>query len=251
MPNRILRDWTDSEAVNSVSIHAERFFTRLIMKADDYGRYPNNIKLIKSTLYPLLADQVREADLSRYMAECQKAGLILLYEVGGKQYLQIEQFKQTIRIKKQKYPPPKKEPEKPAQHVHSTCIADAHLEKEMKRNGDGDETQPPSPPPDESLRNGEIDAINCGSIKEKILKDEILIESVCMANRLEIETCKQHINRFFSDKAATLHKWENESDLRNHLLSWMPKFIAGKIPSVSTQKPSSKILRPIGDDRNN
>jgi len=39
MPNRILRDWTDSDRVNSLSAEAERLFIRLIMKADDYGRY--------------------------------------------------------------------------------------------------------------------------------------------------------------------------------------------------------------------
>lgn len=34
MPNRILRDCTDSEKINKLSVHAERFFYRLIMKVD-------------------------------------------------------------------------------------------------------------------------------------------------------------------------------------------------------------------------
>lgn len=106
MANRILRDWTDSERVNTISVHAERFFTRLIMKVDDFGCYTANTKLIKSTLFPLLIDEVREADISRWMDECQKAGLILFYEVSNKNYIQIVDFKQRLRQAKGKYPPP-------------------------------------------------------------------------------------------------------------------------------------------------
>lgn len=126
MPNRILRDWTDSERISQLSIHAERFFTRLIMKADDYGRYPANPKLLKSSLYPL-ADDVRIADMTRWMAECQKAGLILVYDCQEKTYVQIENFKQQLRQKRVKYPSPKD-----ATHMHSACVADAI--PETKRN---------------------------------------------------------------------------------------------------------------------
>ena len=42
MPNRILRDWTDSERVNALTVQGERFFVRLIMKVDDYGRLYGN-----------------------------------------------------------------------------------------------------------------------------------------------------------------------------------------------------------------
>ena len=52
MPNRILRDWTDSEPVNSLSVHAERLFVRLIMKADDYGRLTDHPKLLRAMLFP-------------------------------------------------------------------------------------------------------------------------------------------------------------------------------------------------------
>lgn len=106
MPNRLLRDWTESDKINEISVHAERFFTRLIMKADDFGRYSANPRLLKPQLFPLLIDQVREADITRWMAECQKAGLIVLYEVASKPYVQIENFNQRLRQKTEKYPPP-------------------------------------------------------------------------------------------------------------------------------------------------
>lgn len=102
----MLRDWTGSEKVNAVSVHAERFFTRLIMKVDDYGCLFAHTSLLKANLFPLLLDAIREADISRWMAECQKAGLIVLYEADGKKYLQILDFRQRLDKAKAKYPHP-------------------------------------------------------------------------------------------------------------------------------------------------
>jgi hypothetical protein len=101
----MLRDWTASDKVNSISAHAERFFTRLIMKADDHGLYYGDAKKLKVFLFPLLED-VRESDLLRWLDECHKAGLIALYEVDSKRYLQIIDFGQRLRQKTAKFPMP-------------------------------------------------------------------------------------------------------------------------------------------------
>jgi hypothetical protein len=106
MPNRILRDWTDSEKMNALDAPTERFFTRLIMKADDYGRFNASAKLLRCNLYPLLIDEICEDDISGWLAACHKAGLIALYEVDSKPYLQIENFNQRLRSKREKYPAP-------------------------------------------------------------------------------------------------------------------------------------------------
>lgn len=106
MPNRMLRDWTLSEKMNALHPLAERFFTRLIMKVDDYGCFYADTRILKSNLFPLLLDNVREADLTRWMAECQKAGLVVLYENAGKKYLQILDFRQRLDRAKSKYPLP-------------------------------------------------------------------------------------------------------------------------------------------------
>jgi hypothetical protein len=102
----MLRDWTDSEKVNDLSVHSERFFVRLIMKVDDYGCFSADARLLKANLFPLLLDSIREADLLRWMAECQKAGLIVLYESKGKKYLQINDFKQRLDRARAKHPLP-------------------------------------------------------------------------------------------------------------------------------------------------
>lgn len=124
MPNRILRDWTDSETIDQLTIQGERFFTRLIMKADDYGRYSANVKILKSTLFPLKTD-VRETDISLWLAECKQCGLIALYNVASKEFVQINNFRQVLRQKIEKYPSPDAQ-------THSICVAD---DKQMTSNG--------------------------------------------------------------------------------------------------------------------
>lgn len=106
MPNRILRDWTASDKINSLNVFSERFFTRLIMKVDDYGCFYSDTRLLKANLFPLLLDNIREADLLRWIAECEKAGLIVLYEVSNKKYLQIKDFNQRLDRAKSKFPLP-------------------------------------------------------------------------------------------------------------------------------------------------
>lgn len=76
------------------------------MKVDDYGCFYADSRLLKANLYPLMLDTIREADLIRWMAECQKAELIVLYENSGKKYLQIIDFKQRLDKAKNKFPLP-------------------------------------------------------------------------------------------------------------------------------------------------
>lgn len=102
----MLRDWTQSEKIDQVSGDAERFFTRLIMKADDYGCFWGDIRLLKANLFPLKLDKIREADITRWIAECVKAGLILFYEVNQKRYVQIIDFRQRLDRAKAKFPLP-------------------------------------------------------------------------------------------------------------------------------------------------
>lgn len=96
MPNRILRDWTDSEAVNLLDWQAEVLFIRLVMKADDHGRFSANPKLLRSLCFPL-RDGIRETDIARCLDDIQKAGLIRLYTAADKPLLQIEKFGQRVR----------------------------------------------------------------------------------------------------------------------------------------------------------
>jgi hypothetical protein len=111
MPRRMLRDWTNSEQVDKLTWQAEVLFTRLIMKADDYGRFYADPRLIKASLFPRRLDRVRDADISRWLTECQESGLIAVYEAQSKTYLEIKNFGQKKVHMKADYPPPEIEVE--------------------------------------------------------------------------------------------------------------------------------------------
>lgn len=83
MPVRLLREGIlDSEAVCSLSFPAEVFYRRLMSVVDDFGRFDARPSVLRSRLYPLQVDKVREADITRWSAECAKAGLIVFYAVA-------------------------------------------------------------------------------------------------------------------------------------------------------------------------
>jgi hypothetical protein len=105
MAKRLLRDWTASERMDGVSMEAEVFFTRLIMKADDYGSYHSNPKLLKAALFPL-KEMVTYKDIGKWVCECFDAGLIFLYEVDGKEYIRINNFGQRLQQKRSVFPHP-------------------------------------------------------------------------------------------------------------------------------------------------
>lgn len=96
MSNRVLRDWTKSDKIDRLSAKAEVFFTRLIMKADDFGYYDANPKLLKAALYPL-RDAMKVAEIPPLLEECAEANLIKLYKYDGKDYLYIYDFGQRLR----------------------------------------------------------------------------------------------------------------------------------------------------------
>ena len=109
MPNRIVREnILTSERIDMLDYPAEVFYRRLMSRVDDYGLYDARPEILRATLYPLKVDRVREADISRWIATCEKAGLIVLYEAEGKKYLKLLNS-QWERRSKPKYPMPKNE----------------------------------------------------------------------------------------------------------------------------------------------
>jgi hypothetical protein len=136
MPVRLVRPWTDSEKVDSLGDAAEVFFLRLIMCADDYGRFTADPRLLKAALYPLR--DIRVADLSRLLQKCEHSGLIAVYNgADGKPYAAIKNFGQRMRAKTSKYPAPPDELPTDDNHLPDTCPShDSHM---TALDEDGDE----------------------------------------------------------------------------------------------------------------
>lgn len=121
MPTRIIRQGiNDSEAINSLSWRGENLYRRLMLEVDDFGRYENSPRLIRAKVFAHQLDRWTDEDVLNSIKECSEttvhaAGgsfpLFTLYRVGGKSYLQINNFGQRIRSgQKSKYPDPPKTP---------------------------------------------------------------------------------------------------------------------------------------------
>lgn len=124
MPNRILRDGVlTSERVNSLTWPAEVFYRRLMSVVDDFGRFYAKPELIRAACYPLQLDKVGNQDVAKWLGETQKAGLVMVYTVEGKAYLELLNFKQQVRAKQSKFPC-----HADAKHVLGECVATAHLD---------------------------------------------------------------------------------------------------------------------------
>jgi hypothetical protein len=106
MPNRIIREGIlTSDRVDQLEPPAEVFYRRLLSKVDDHGLYDARPAILRTSLFPLRVDRVREADCSRWIAACEKAGLIALYQHDGKPYLMVLDTRWQARSEP-KYPLP-------------------------------------------------------------------------------------------------------------------------------------------------
>lgn len=148
MPVRLLRDGIlTSERVCSLDWPSEIFYRRLMSVVDDFGRYTANPKLLRAALYPLQLDKVTDADIGKWTACAQKAGLVSVYPaLDGKRYLELLDFRQQVKAKKSKFPPPITGYEirvNPLTEYNGlqNPQSDSHLDGD----GDGDDLPPLSP----------------------------------------------------------------------------------------------------------
>ena len=105
MPNRILKESIcRSEEIDSLSWFEEVLFYRLIVMCDDFGRFDGRLKIIKASCFPLKS--VTEKDIDKALNRLSAVGLVKVYKVEEKPYLQLVTWgcHQTIRNQKSKYP---------------------------------------------------------------------------------------------------------------------------------------------------
>lgn len=168
MPNRMLRDYTDSLAINELSLGAEVLFIRLIMKADDFGKYHANSKLLKAALFPF-KDSINDKQVASWVDECKSAGLIEVYVVNNKEYLKILNFGQRMRIMNSKYPDPE-----PIKQMSAEC-----------QHNDGEMTAQCQQ--DDGLKRIEVE-----------IEEEIEIEKKGIADKSAVDPWDELVNDFFS-----------------------------------------------------
>jgi hypothetical protein len=104
MPNRVVREGLiDSEIVNKLPDASECFFFRLLLAADDAGRFDGRNDMLRSRLFPLKT-QLRVNDIERRLADCVKEGLVIPYEWAGKRFLQVSKWQRCSPCAVSKFP---------------------------------------------------------------------------------------------------------------------------------------------------
>lgn len=107
MPNRIIKESVcTSDSIEKLSWFEEVVFYRLIVNCDDFGRLDARAAILRSRLFPLKS--VTDKQITDALKSLRTAGIVDLYEVDGKPYLQLRTWErhQTIRAKKSKFPAP-------------------------------------------------------------------------------------------------------------------------------------------------
>ena len=108
MPNRIIKESIcRSSNLDRLSAEEERFFYRLLVQCDDYGRYEGRAAIIKGACFPL-KPRITTVTVDKMLASLRDAGLIFLYVVDGLPYIQVAKWEkhQQIRAQRSKYPEP-------------------------------------------------------------------------------------------------------------------------------------------------
>lgn len=105
MPTRYLKPGIrDSEPIDSVSALAETLFYRLLVTVDDFGRTDARPAMVKAACFPI-KESVNAAICADLLDELADAGLIDLYAVDEKPYLQLRKWDNAPRAKESKFPP--------------------------------------------------------------------------------------------------------------------------------------------------
>jgi hypothetical protein len=137
MPNRYIRESAiESEAISSLSWEAEVFLRRLFNRVDDYGRISASTQILRASLFPLQLDRVSEKKVEGLLVDLEKAGLIGIYQVDSKKFLQVAKWEQG-RAKASRYPAPPADICKHLQTYVYGCeqmLADANIGKHMFTN---------------------------------------------------------------------------------------------------------------------
>lgn len=100
-------DTCESETMAKLPASQERTFFRLLTHCDDAGRAQLNPRLLKAAIYPLI-DEMTPDKVMKEIRALAAAGLLILYQVDGRDYLQVRSWTEYQHPKnpsKSKIPP--------------------------------------------------------------------------------------------------------------------------------------------------
>lgn len=107
MPTRYLKPGIcDSDKFERLqNPQSEALYYRLLTNVDDFGRLDARPLVVKAKCLPL-REKVTSEDVKTMLADLHNAGLIVLYVVDGKEYLQFTGWDNKPRADESKFPQP-------------------------------------------------------------------------------------------------------------------------------------------------
>jgi len=107
MPNRIIKEsCRTSPTLDLLTAEAERLFWRLIVTADDFGRFEARPEIVLAATFPLRIRSTPLADVINWLQELSDAKLLQLYALENRLYGEFRNWRkyQTVRAKVSKFP---------------------------------------------------------------------------------------------------------------------------------------------------
>lgn len=109
MPQRFLRPRIrQSKRWNKLPYVEQSFYIRLLTLVDDYGRYEADSELLSSECFPFghpEGPKVTAEAVWAWLEHLKSVGMLLLYEIAGKWYLQLTRWQERKRVDS-KFPEP-------------------------------------------------------------------------------------------------------------------------------------------------
>jgi len=109
MPNRIIKESIRmSDTLSEVSAEAERLFWRLIVSADDFGRFDARPSIVLGQCLSAFYGAYSTDDVDKWLRELASVDLLQMYENEGRPYLTLTKWDkhQRRRAKDSKFPAP-------------------------------------------------------------------------------------------------------------------------------------------------
>jgi hypothetical protein len=108
MPNRIIKDAILVSAnIDQLTADEERFFFRLLLVSDDYGRFDARPPVIRGRAYPL-KPEVTDQHVLSWIAKLVEVDILHAYQINGARFVGFSNWHtyQNVRAGKSKYPSP-------------------------------------------------------------------------------------------------------------------------------------------------
>ena len=104
MSSRILADdILSSETLNELCPEQECLWYRILVSVDDYGCMDARPIVVLARCYPLRVTELTPEQVDAWLHDLAKVGLITMYQVDGKAYLQVGKWEQHQRIRSKRH----------------------------------------------------------------------------------------------------------------------------------------------------